>query len=672
MPQEWFGTGEAWKAEVGRRDADTQKRKEFYGDKTLVRLAAALLPNEKDLKADEIAEHLKTEREDITKDEKIVTGVWKETVEKGRVLSAILEDFFAQQFKSTQPRADALIALKFLNRELENVDWLNEGETVEIQNGILTIQKGDEVVARGALIERKNIAAGMPSEPAQSRKETVKKKSTTARGEVKRKIKKTDRDRIEPEPERPRTHPPKPQAVSAGVEPEPEKSETHPLKPRTVSAGVEPEPEIPTPPFAPPPAPPKARETPPSPPKPAESPVEHASTQEILDRRVLELRWKIEKALREQTDLKGVAAHIMLIKSGAQNDLMYFQIMFGKTSVGRIGISSNGTNAMVLEDEKNNRMGVYENLNILIQNTLPLFQGKLVMADIAIPDSQALTERDLHEQPLSGDEEPEAPLPETERTEVQLPETEVIEAPPETTKPTPLPKKELPAEEEPAPYELAVTAPGHPPEDFDEPAALVLERMKTEITALRIYGYEIKQPVTFQGEIVYAIWKDREQVAELILSKDDPQNGFRLQVLRPSLESSEGIEYVPFEEQMKNPEEIKRRILEETDQSPEAQEKRTTAERQRIERYFTALYPKSHLEPAEGPDPRFTYFHAVIQSKAGGPVQFGYIALFRENPNYMVLEDDTHGGSGAGVYHNHVACIDDLLNNFRAAYPDYE
>lgn len=184
MSNNWHGAGELWKNEVEDRLADPQKRKDFYGDKAVRQVGKKLLGTEykKEESADQVVAKLK-ERQDITKDTDILAKkLAPEKVAKGRLLSAILSDFFTKECGSKQANADALIALKYLNAELDNVDWLEAGETVSIENGMLTIKKGNEVVAQGALLDRAKLPPNSPA--AVSRRGTIKKKSKEARGKI--------------------------------------------------------------------------------------------------------------------------------------------------------------------------------------------------------------------------------------------------------------------------------------------------------------------------------------------------------------------------------------------------------------------------------------------------------------------------------------------------------
>lgn len=182
MAQNWYGAGELWKKEVKSVRASAETRKEFYGDKALRKVGGKLLGDVSGLSVDDLTAKLK-EHAEITKDDKILAAKWDpEKIGAKRYISDLLKDFFEQKCGSKRGTADALIALKFLNAELENVDLVREGETIEIENGILMIKSAGEVVARGAIMARGALPAGSPD--ALPRRTAVRKKSRSARAAV--------------------------------------------------------------------------------------------------------------------------------------------------------------------------------------------------------------------------------------------------------------------------------------------------------------------------------------------------------------------------------------------------------------------------------------------------------------------------------------------------------
>lgn len=169
-------TDGSWKSEVVTPRAPSKLRQEFYGNKNIRTLGKKFLGDVKDLTPDEIILRLQ-KQEKFTKPEEIIKKSWgPETVKRGRVLSAILQDFFKQKCESKNVSADTLVALKFLNQEIDNVDFLVTGETVIIESGILTIKKGGAIVAQGAIIARDIM-------PAESPKAVLRKIENTAKTE---------------------------------------------------------------------------------------------------------------------------------------------------------------------------------------------------------------------------------------------------------------------------------------------------------------------------------------------------------------------------------------------------------------------------------------------------------------------------------------------------------
>lgn len=169
-------TGESWKSEVVTPYAPSKLRQEFYGNKNIRTLGKKFLGDVKDSTPDEIILRLQ-KQEKFTKPEEIIKKSWgPETVKRGRYLSAILQDFFKQKCGSKNISADTLVALKFLNQEIDNVDFLVTGETVTIESGILTIKKGGVIVAQGAIVARDIM-------PAESPKAVIRKTENAAKTE---------------------------------------------------------------------------------------------------------------------------------------------------------------------------------------------------------------------------------------------------------------------------------------------------------------------------------------------------------------------------------------------------------------------------------------------------------------------------------------------------------
>ncbi|MBI2638988.1 hypothetical protein HYW83_05360 [Candidatus Peregrinibacteria bacterium] len=279
MAQNWYGAGELWKKEVKSVRAGAETRKEFYGDKAIRKVGAKLLGDVSAMTTEDLVTKLK-EHAEITKDDKILAGKWDvEKVGPKRYISDILKDFFEQKCGSKRGTADALIALKFLNSEAENVDLIREGETVEIENGILTVKKGGEVVARGAILGRDKLPAGSPE--ALARSGAVRKKTRAALAGVRAAVSRTATPAVPsaaplgptgmpivPEPAGPGIAPPAapaPEPAATAVPaiappsaPAPGPPAAAPSAPLAPPASAEPPAAPPAPPTAPPTAPPAA------------------------------------------------------------------------------------------------------------------------------------------------------------------------------------------------------------------------------------------------------------------------------------------------------------------------------------------------------------------------------------------------------------------------------
>src|SRR3989338_2259 len=184
----WYGLGPEWTKDLKTLKASKDKRDDFYGDKTIRKIAARLLPGEdvSDLTPNDILEKLK-EQEKISKTEKIKEAARYETVAgNGQVLSSVLRDFFATNCGSDTPEADTFGALKYLNDGVDNVDILREGETITIEKGLLKIFSGGTLITQGWIIPKDSLED--PNVSAISRRKTIREESAGGRRKLRKEV----------------------------------------------------------------------------------------------------------------------------------------------------------------------------------------------------------------------------------------------------------------------------------------------------------------------------------------------------------------------------------------------------------------------------------------------------------------------------------------------------
>ena len=395
MAQNWYGAGELWKKEVKSVRASAETRKEFYGDKALRKVGEKLLGDVSGLNSDDLTAKLK-EHAEITKDDAILAGKWDpEKIRAKRYISDILKDFFVQKCGSKRGTADALIALKFLNEELENVDLVREGEIIDIENGILTIKSRGEVVARGAIVARAKLPAGSPD--ALPRRGAVRRKSRSARAAIaatlpptpSASVRGTTAAPIVPEPAGPGVAPPLAPPPSPPVAAAP-RAPAPPVPPRALPPLAPPRAgtshaAAPAPPPAPPPvaaprpalptAPPPLPPAPPLPaaPRTALSPAPPVAAPDVLAARLKKRAQEVEDALKAEPRLKPLAHEIALIdEKGPDAKLVYFKITLRGSvgaphDIGFLGIHKTNTDHIVLEDTTHKQLGSFDNVPAFTQ-----------------------------------------------------------------------------------------------------------------------------------------------------------------------------------------------------------------------------------------------------------------------------------------------------------------